>query len=148
MTPGKSPPQATFGWLFCLWSDMNPLDPIVEALVRRLDVNDRESFEERAGIFQFEAGRPRELAEPLALLEVCRVNPLALVGVVCMSGRAPGGPMYVLATTETTAKTTLALLGAPRVAPADLSTALASLGGSAQLTALQQPPKKREKPRI
>ena len=65
MTPCKSPPLATFGWLFYFWSDMNLLDPIVEALVRRLDVNDLKSFEGRAGIFQFDAGRPRELAEPL-----------------------------------------------------------------------------------
>lgn len=148
MTPAKSPPLATFGWLFCFWSDMNPLDPIVEALVRRLGANDRESFEERAGIFQFDAGRTRELAEPLALLEVCRVNPLALVGLVCLSGLAPGGPVYCLALTDATAKASLALLGAHQAAPADLSRALASLGGAAQLTAFQQPPKKREKPRI
>lgn len=32
--------------------------------------------------------------------------------------------------------------------PADMSTALASLGGSAQQTAFQRLPKKREKPRI
>jgi hypothetical protein len=145
MTPGKSPPLATFGWLFCFWSDMNPLDPIVEVLVRRLDANDRESFEERAGIFQFEAGRPRELAEPLALLEVCRVNPLALVRAVCMSGLAPGGPVYVLALTDTLAKASLGLLGAHRAVPSDLSMALASLGRAAQLTAFQRPPKKARK---
>lgn len=148
MTGKSSPPLATFGWLFCFWSDMNPLDPIVEALVRRLDANDRESFEERAGIFQFDAGRPQELAEPLALLEVYRLNPLALVGVACMSGLAPGGPVYVLALADHLAKASLSLLGAHQAAPADLSMALASLGGSAQLTAFQQPPKKREKPRI
>lgn len=55
-----------------------PVNPIVEALVCRLDENLRAAFEERAGILQFEAGHPRELAECLALLLVIRDNPLAL----------------------------------------------------------------------
>jgi hypothetical protein len=57
---------------------MTPLEPIVEALVSRLDTNLREAFEERAGILQFEAGKPRDLAEALALLEVIRLNPMAV----------------------------------------------------------------------
>jgi hypothetical protein len=57
---------------------MTPVNPIVEALVRRLDDDLREAFEERAGIYQFEAGQPRELAEALALLEVIRLNPMAV----------------------------------------------------------------------
>jgi hypothetical protein len=57
---------------------MTPINPIVEALVCRLDDDLREAFEERAGILQFEAGHPRELAEALALLEVIRLNPLAV----------------------------------------------------------------------
>lgn len=57
---------------------MTPLNPIVEALVCRLDANLRGAFEERAGIMQFEVGKPRELAEALALLEVIRLNPLAV----------------------------------------------------------------------
>jgi hypothetical protein len=128
---------------------MNPLEPLVEALVSRLGVNDREVYEERAGILQFEASRPRELAELLALLDVCRMNPLALVGAVCsMSGLAPRGSVYVLATTATSATASLGLLGAHQAAPADLPIALASLGGAACLTALQPLKKKREKPRI
>jgi hypothetical protein len=54
---------------------MTPINPIVEALVCRLDDNLREAFEERAGIMQFEAGHPRELAEALALLDVIRTYP-------------------------------------------------------------------------
>lgn len=54
---------------------MTPIEPIVEALVSRLDANLREAFEERAGILQFEAGKPRELAEALALLDVIRSYP-------------------------------------------------------------------------
>jgi hypothetical protein len=54
---------------------MTPLEPIVDALVARLDDNLREAFEERAGIMQFEAGKSRELAEALALLDVIRLYP-------------------------------------------------------------------------
>jgi hypothetical protein len=54
---------------------MTPLEPIVDALVARLDDNLREAFEERAGIMQFEAGKSRELAEALALLDVIRLHP-------------------------------------------------------------------------
>jgi hypothetical protein len=54
---------------------MTPLEPIVDALVARLDDNLREAFEERAGVMQFEAGKPRELAEALALLDVIRLHP-------------------------------------------------------------------------
>jgi hypothetical protein len=54
---------------------MTPLEPIVDALVARLDDNLREAFEERAGILTWEAGKPRELAEALALLDVIRLHP-------------------------------------------------------------------------
>lgn len=127
---------------------MIPVHPIVEALICRLDKGQREAFEERTGILQFEADNSRELAECLALLEVCRMNPLALAGAVCMSGRTPGGAVYVLAPTETSATASLALLGAHQAAPTDLSIALASLGGTACLTPLQPSTEKREKPRI
>jgi hypothetical protein len=64
--------------MFIQENRMTPINPIVEALVCRLDDALREAFEERAGIMQFEAGHPRELAEALALLEVIRLNPLAV----------------------------------------------------------------------
>jgi hypothetical protein len=60
---------------------MTPVHPIVEALLGRLDESDREVFEERAGIMQFEVGHPRDLAEGLAMLEVIRANPLAVSGL-------------------------------------------------------------------
>jgi hypothetical protein len=64
---------------------MTPLEPIVEALVSRLDANLREAFEERAGILQFEAGKPRDLAEALALLDVIRSYPAQ--AHTCLSSR-------------------------------------------------------------
>lgn len=54
---------------------MTPIEPIVEALVSRLDASLREFFEERAGVLEWEAGKPRALAEALAFLEVVRAYP-------------------------------------------------------------------------
>jgi hypothetical protein len=77
-----------------------PANPIVEALVCRLGAELREAFEERAGIQQFEAGKERELAEALALLDVIRLHPLAVSGVVVLSGTLAGAPVVVLATDQ------------------------------------------------
>jgi len=46
---------------------------LIADLVARLDEPLRESYEERAGIFEFEANLDRSLAEALALLEVVRL---------------------------------------------------------------------------
>jgi hypothetical protein len=67
---------------------MTPLEPLVEALVSRLDADLREAFEERAGIFQFEAGKPRDLAEALALLDVIRTCPVE--AHACLGGKNAG----------------------------------------------------------
>lgn len=40
---------------------VSPTDPLVAELVDRLDPDQREAFEERAGIVQFDAGLPRDL---------------------------------------------------------------------------------------
>jgi hypothetical protein len=115
---------------------MTPLNPIVEALVSRLDDARREAFEERAGILQFEAGNPRELAEPLALLDVVRMDPLAVAGVVCLRATLAGAHLYAVAPDEAAGKVALAALGASGAARVNLVKALASLGGSARLTPL------------
>jgi len=67
---------------------MTPLEPIVEALVSRLNTDLREAFEERAGILQFEAGKPRDLAEALALLDVIRTYPAK--AHACLAGANAG----------------------------------------------------------
>jgi len=46
--------------------------PIVAEIVGRLDENDREEWEERAAILQFDAAASRELAEALALVLVLK----------------------------------------------------------------------------
>ena len=115
---------------------MVPVNPIVEALVCRLDESDRESFEERAGIQQFEAGKDRELAEALALLDVIRLHPLAVSGLVALRGTLAGAPVVVLAVEPGTARARLGTYGVTGAAVADLAGAVSSLGGAARLTAL------------
>ena len=52
------------------------MNEIVADLLARLDVNQLEEFEERAGIIEFEqAGVQRDLAEALAMLCVLRRHP-------------------------------------------------------------------------
>ena len=115
---------------------MTPTHPIVEALVARLDDNLREAFEERAGILQFEAGQARETAEPLALLDVVRMNPMAFAGVVCLGATASGARVFAIAAEEGPARAALEALGGQRAARVDLAIALASLGGVARLTSI------------
>jgi len=50
-----------------------PQHPTVAALVTYLDEAQREFYEERAGILEFDAGLDRPLAEALALLETIRL---------------------------------------------------------------------------
>jgi len=54
---------------------------VVSELIQRLDAADRELFEERAGIVEFEGGLPRSESESYALLDVLRANPFALTGL-------------------------------------------------------------------
>ena len=55
-----------------------PLDALVADMVSLLDDNQREEFEERAAIIEFEAKVPRAHAECLALLDVLRRHPAIL----------------------------------------------------------------------
>ena len=45
---------------------------IVYEIVQMLNETQREAYEERAGILEFDAGLQRELAEALALLQVIK----------------------------------------------------------------------------
>ena len=115
---------------------MTPINPIVEALVCRLDENLRESFEERAGIMQFEAGQTRELAEALGLLDVIRTNPLAASGVAALRVELDGQALTVLTTDPQLALKHLSDIGATPAEPADLAEAVRRLGIAAVLTHL------------
>lgn len=54
---------------------MKPIDAIVVAIVDQLDAGQREEFEERAAILEFDAGYSRAHAECVALLNVLRRYP-------------------------------------------------------------------------
>ena len=51
-----------------------PYHPIVADLLAGLDEHQREQFQERAGIMEFDAGLDRQLAEAIALLEIIRLH--------------------------------------------------------------------------
>ena len=58
-----------------------PLNPLVAEMVEKLNANLRESFEERAAIFEFDAELSREYAESLALINVLTRYPSACCGI-------------------------------------------------------------------
>lgn len=47
-----------------------PQHPVILEMLSSLDENQRELYEERAGILEYDAGLDRPFAEALALLEV------------------------------------------------------------------------------
>lgn len=51
---------------------LGPQHPIVAELYASLNENEREFYEERAGVLEFEANLDRPLAEALAMLEAIR----------------------------------------------------------------------------
>ena len=51
---------------------------IVKRLVERLVANLREAFEERAALMEFEGGLEKDHAEALALLDLIRMDPVAV----------------------------------------------------------------------
>lgn len=52
----------------------NQQHPILTEMLSTLDEGQREFYEERAGILEYEASLDRQLAEMLALLEVIRLT--------------------------------------------------------------------------
>jgi len=58
-----------------------PIDPTVAEIVERLNENQREMFEERAGQREFSAGLHREYAEAMALADVLARYPEALTTI-------------------------------------------------------------------
>jgi hypothetical protein len=75
-----------------------PLDPLVCELVKLLDADDREDFEERAAIIEYDAGFGRAHAECLALLGILNRRPMALCAVRALEFELGGVPRWLLAT--------------------------------------------------
>ncbi len=65
-----------------------PIDELVADLLNCLDAGQREDFEERAGIIEFDAKLSRAHAECLALLDVLRRHPEVLINAAASEGRS------------------------------------------------------------
>lgn len=66
-----------------------PIDDLVASIANTLDAKQREAFEERAGIMQFDAGLPRAHAECLALLDILHRQPSATNRIPTATNRSP-----------------------------------------------------------
>ncbi len=77
---------------------VSPTDPLVTELVERLDASQREDFEERAGIMQFDGGLPRGHAEALAMLDLLCRHPSVLSGVTVLQIELDGSTEWLLTT--------------------------------------------------
>ena len=73
-----------------------PLDPLVAQMVDQLDLDLRESFQERAAIIEYDAKVQRAHAEALALLNVLDRHPDALSGVTVLCVQIDGTPHFYL----------------------------------------------------
>ncbi len=96
-----------------------PKDAIVIEMVNRLGPDDREAFEERAAIIEYDGQVPRAHAECLALLEVLRRHPSAVV----LQVEIDGGTEWLLTTDPAFAREYLVDIGGSEVAvldPADV----------------------------
>jgi hypothetical protein len=88
-----------------------PMEPLVAKLVDQLDASNREDFEERAAIMEFDAGLSRDHAECLAVLDVLHRHPAAVTGVTVMQVEIDGAMQWLLTTDVQLAREHLAYLG-------------------------------------
>jgi len=103
-------------------------------LLGRLNSGDRELYEERAAVREFDGLQPRDIAEALALLDVLRLRPAALLGVEVLEAELEGDSRCALVTDRRAVRLRL-LCEADR--GADLATIVAGrFGGAALLSPL------------
>lgn len=118
-------------------ADVTPTDPLVAELVERLDAGQREAWEERAAIMQFDGQLPRGHAECLALLDLLRRHPSVLSGVTVLEIDLDGGTEWLLTTDLPHARRYVADVGGHEVAERHLpDVLLAQYGGIAVLNTL------------
>lgn len=112
-----------------------PIDALVADMVNVLGDNLREEFEERAGIIEFDAKKPRAHAECLALLDVLHRHPAVLTGVTVLQVALEGTTHILLTTNLNFARQQLAHIGGVELGGVDLAETIAKqLGGLAMLT--------------
>jgi hypothetical protein len=106
----------------------------LQNLVGRLSAGDRELFEERAAVREFDGLQARDHAEALALLDVLRLRPAALLGVEVLEAEVDGRGRCALVTDRRAVRLRL-LCEADR--GADLAAIVAGrFGGAALLSPL------------
>lgn len=123
------------------------MDQIVSDILKLIDANMLEAFEERAGIMEFDAKLPRAHAECLALLDTLRRYPDLLSGATASTGAVTvlqvggrGRTRWALATDAGLARKRLATMGLAderliEIGTADLATVIKQqFGGAALLT--------------
>ena len=71
---------------------------LIADLLDRLDAERRYEFDERAGIVEVENGVDRDTAEILALIDLLRAHPAALIGVTTFEVAHGATRSYVLTT--------------------------------------------------
>jgi hypothetical protein len=114
-----------------------PKDAIVIEMAERLGADDREAFEERAAIIEYDGHLPRAHAECLALLAVLRRDALAGKGVVVLQAEIDGGTEWLLTADLAIARAHLADIGGREVAVLDPAEVIAAqYGGVAVLGTL------------
>lgn len=111
--------------------------PILRDLLSRLDSNQREFYEERSAVLEFEAGVSRDLAEALAILDLIRINPMALSGITVIQIELDGATEWLVTTDANFACTYLATIHAKEIAVVNLAEVLPhQYGGVALLSTL------------
>jgi len=106
-------------------------------LVERLDASQREAWEERAGIMQFDGELTRGHAECLALLDLLRRHPSVLSGITLLEIELDGGTELLLTTDLTYARRYVVDVGGHEIAVRHLpDVLLTQYGGVAVLTTL------------
>ena len=94
---------------------------LIADLLGRLDQDRRYEFEERAGTIEFENGQPRDIAECLALIDLLRMYPAALIGVTVLEVQRAEGSEILLTTSLDRARERLAMGGTHVLALVDLA---------------------------
>lgn len=98
--------------------------PFASNVLSRLDHGQREHLMERSAILASEAGvQPPALCDALALLEVLRLHPAALTGLIVLEIEQDGATQWLLTTNLDNAREHLRDIGATEIAvlnPADV----------------------------
>ncbi len=94
---------------------------LIADLLNRLDTERRYEFEERAGTIEFDSGVTRDEAEALALIDLLRTHPGALVGVTVHEVHRNGSQEFVITTDVNAARDHFDSVGVPLVRIVDLS---------------------------